>query len=102
MCCQLLCFFRHGLQGIADQADCFPFIEEYGAQVAVKLDRRRVPIQHFPAHAEILFLPRDSGHMREQRPANSVLAELRTDIEVVQKQSWPPLKRGIKLEKQGI
>src|ERR1700674_1231046 len=87
----LLRFFRNGLQGITYQAGWLPFIKKDCAQFFIKVDRWSVPVQHFPAHAEVTLFPSDPGHVREQRLTDAVLAEVRAHIKIVKKQPGTPL-----------
>ena len=82
--------------------DRLPFIQKYRAEVVVKLDGLLVPVQDFPAHAEIFFAPGDSGDMLDQRRADAVLAKRGPHENIVQKQSDAPLKGRVKLEKHGV
>ena len=56
-------FLGGRLEGIADEDDRLPFVQKRSAEIVVKIDVLLVPVQNFPAHAEIFFAPRDPGHM---------------------------------------
>ena len=94
--------FGRRLKGVADQDRWFPFVEKRRAEVVVKVDGWLVPVQDFPAHAEIFFPPGDSGDVFQQRRADAALARRGANKEIVQKQTGAPLKRGIELEEHGV
>src|ERR1700680_306549 len=93
---------RRRLEGVADEDCRLPFFEKCRAEVVVKLDGRFVPVQNFPAHAEIFFAPGDSGNVLDQSCADAVLAKRGPHKNVVQKQSGASLKRRVKIKKDGV
>ena len=57
---------------IAVQADGLPLIQKSRAQAPVKIDCRSVPVEHLPAHAKAILLPRDGRDPRQQSLSNSL------------------------------
>src|SRR5690242_21945907 len=72
-----------GLEGVADEHDVFPFVHEDGAKAIVEIDRRLIRVENFPAHAEVIFVPGDAGHVVEQSLADALLAKLRPDKDIL-------------------
>jgi hypothetical protein len=91
-----------GLEGVSDEHDGFPLVEEDGVEPLIEFDGRRIPVQHFPTHAEIVFVPGDPRYVREQSLAKALLSKLRPDVDIFEKQSGASLEGRVELEENGI
>ena len=90
------------LEGVADEHDGFPLVEEDGAQAIIEVDGRLIPVEDFPTHAEVIFIAGDAGHVRKQGLADSLLPEVRPHINIFEEQAGTSLKCGVELEEDGV
>src|SRR5260370_18755304 len=77
-------------------------IEECSAQRLVEVDRRLIPVQHFPSHAVTILAPRNPCHLCEQRLADSLSAKCPPHQQIFQEQPRTPFPSGVKTKKQVV
>ena len=81
---------RQPRQRVALDALHRPLVHAHRAQLAVKRDRVRVPVEHRPFEPRAPALDRDARQIAEQRLADAMPAGLGRDVEVLQIQPAPP------------
>jgi len=74
------------------EADGFPLIQKFGAEFAIELDRGRVPVEHLPAQAKAIFLPRNRSYAGEQCFSNVVSPILLANINIFEENSGAALE----------
>src|ERR1700733_2517839 len=86
---------RQPMEGFAAQADVAPGVQEFGTHGAIEVDRRGVPVEHFPLQAGTALLNGDGGDAFEQCFADAQPAELGLDEQVFKIESRPAHPGGV-------
>src|ERR1700733_11233502 len=64
-----------------------PALRRLRTDAAIKLDRRRVPVEHIPLHVRALSRQGDACHVAEQGVADAATAMRRRDVDVLHEQA---------------
>src|ERR1700730_13966373 len=75
-----------------------PLALYFCAERTIKVDCRRVPVEHLPAHAVAVLLVRDDGHPLQERFANALATKLGSHEQILYEQAGASCPRRISEE----